>query len=64
LLVVVTYWIGLLSMLRGATGCGRGRVVAAAVGLPVVWAVLAVVLAVGLPLAVAFAGLVVLSLRS
>lgn len=63
LLVFTVYWINLLVMLRVATGCRVRRLVAAVLGLPVYWAALAALVLVGLPAAVAFVGLIVLSLR-
>lgn len=51
-----------LRMLQRATNCGIGRAIALGGGLPVLWALLAVIIAVGIPAAYAFIALMILSL--
>jgi hypothetical protein len=51
-----------MRMLQGTTHCGAGRAVALAVGLPILWALLAAVIAVGIPAAYLYVSLIVMSL--
>lgn len=60
---VVLIWmcVSLLAILKRATNCGVGREVAMGVLLPVSWVMLAGVVLVGIPAAVGYVGLMVLS---
>jgi hypothetical protein len=62
LIQLLLWYVGTLVLLKRATHCGAGRVLAAGAALPVVCALLAVLTLVVLPAAVAFVGIVILSL--
>ena len=51
-----------LRMLRRATQCGAGRVIVAAIALPLGWALLAALLAVGVPAAYTMVAFIIVSL--
>ena len=61
--VVATY-VAPMAMLRRATSCGEGRLIVAALALPIVWAILAAVFLVLVPAAYAFMALMVMSLAA
>jgi len=59
---VLAAGIAPLMMLRRATHCGLGRALALAAALPIGWALLAVIIAIGIPAAYLFVAIVIMSL--
>jgi hypothetical protein len=57
-------WVGYAFLLRGATRCGVVRMAVLALAMPALWGALAAIILAGIPAAVAYVALFVMSLMS